>query len=404
MSRPASSSKSRLPSRLLLQPMLLAGSISKLLATVMGKRGYPPDPKRILVAHHLLLGDTLMLSALLAKLRHNHPAAEIVMTCPKAILPLYAGKPWGVQGVAYDPRDVSTLHALWQQRGFDLALVPGDSRYSWLARGLGARHIVAQAGDTPDYKNWFVDEQRAWPEDPTALPEIFASLAAGEDAPAFAAGQWSLAPDCNFTLPETPYAVLHLGASTPLKFWPAERWAALAAALLERGITPVWSAGKKETTLVTAADPQGLFRSYAGELDLLQLAHLLRGARLLVGPDTGVTHLGRITGTPTVTLFGPGSEVLCAHSPFFHGTPAIALSARMACRNQQIIFRRRIDWVRRCGRGFDSASAIPASPAAPRCGQALCMEHVTFDDVLDACQQLLERSSSHSTPSRTNIQ
>ncbi|MEC5385514.1 glycosyltransferase family 9 protein [Uliginosibacterium sp. H3] len=391
---------SRLPSRLLLQPLLLAGSVRALL----GPRGYPQNPRRILVAHHLLLGDTLMLSALLAKLRHQHPDAEIVMTCPKAILPLYASKPWGVRAMAYDPRDVSTLRALSQQRGFDLALVPGDSRYSWLARGLGARYIVAQADDTPDYKNWFVDEQRAWPREPAALPEIFAGLARGEDAPAFASAHWPLPACKDFTLPDLPYAVLHLGASTSLKFWPAERWQALAAALQARGITPVWSAGKKETELVTAADPQGRFRSYAGQLDLLQLAHLLRGARLLVGPDTGVTHLGRITATPTVTLFGPGSEVLCAHAPFFRDTPAVALSARIACRNQQIIFRRKIDWVQRCGRGFEAASPVPTSPQAPRCGQALCMEQIGFDDVLDACQQLLESprvqnsSQAHDNP------
>jgi ADP-heptose:LPS heptosyltransferase len=385
---------SRLPSRLLLQPMLLAGSVRALL----DKHGYPQNPRRILVAHHLLLGDTVMLSALLAKLRHNHPAAEIIMTCPKAILPLYGGRPWGVQAMAYDPRDVSTLRALCKQRGFDLALVPGDSRYSWLARGLGARHIVAQSGDTPDYKNWFVDEQRDWPAKAAALPEIFASLAIGEDAPPFSATQWPLPASADFALPDVPYAVLHLGASTPLKFWPAERWTALAEALLARGVTPVWSAGKKETALVAAADPQGRFRSYAGQLDLLQLAHLLRGARLLVGPDTGVTHMGRISATPTVTLFGPGSDVLCAYAPFYRDTPAIALSAAIACRNQQIIFRRMIDWVQRCGRGFDAASAIPASPQARRCGQGLCMEHISFDNVLDACQQLLEASPARFSP------
>ncbi|MDB5799483.1 MAG: heptosyltransferase [Rhodocyclales bacterium] len=394
---------SRFPSRLLLQPMLWAGSLSKLKASLCGKRGYPQNPARILVAHHLLLGDTLMLSALLARLRRNHPQAQIVMTCPQAIVPLYAGKPWGVQAMAYDPRDATTLCALWRagipKGGFDLALVPGDSRYSWLARALGARHIVAQADDTPRYKNWFVDEQRAWPAQPAALPEIFADLARGNAAPAFSEEQWPLAACTQFDPPARPYAVLHLGASTPLKLWPAERWAALANALFERGITPVWSAGAKETALVAAADPQQRFRSYAGQLDLLQLAHLLRDASLLIGPDTGVMHLGRLTETPTVTLFGPGSEVLCAHSPFFHNTPAIALSAQLVCRNQQTIFRRSVAWVQRCGRGYDAAAGTPVDASVSRCGQALCMTGISLDAVLDACQGLLDLSSRHSITS-----
>ena len=42
------------------------------------------SPRRILVLHHLLLGDTLMLTALLAKLRAQYPAAEIAMTVAPA--------------------------------------------------------------------------------------------------------------------------------------------------------------------------------------------------------------------------------------------------------------------------------------------------------------------------------
>ena len=37
----------------------------------VGRRTKNPDPRRILVAHHLLLGDTLMLTPLLAKLPKN---------------------------------------------------------------------------------------------------------------------------------------------------------------------------------------------------------------------------------------------------------------------------------------------------------------------------------------------
>jgi putative hemolysin len=35
----------------------------------LGRRKSPREPRRILIAHHLLLGDTLMLTSLAAKLR-----------------------------------------------------------------------------------------------------------------------------------------------------------------------------------------------------------------------------------------------------------------------------------------------------------------------------------------------
>ena len=60
-----------------------------------------------------------------------------------------------------------------------------------------------------------------------------------------------------------------------------------------------------------ACDPSRRFRSLAGRADLAQLWHLLAGAALLVAPDTGVAHLGRVTATPTVALFGPGSAAIC---------------------------------------------------------------------------------------------
>ena len=48
------------------------------------RRRRPQVPRRILVLHYLLLGDTLMVTALLAKLRAQFPSAEIVMTVARA--------------------------------------------------------------------------------------------------------------------------------------------------------------------------------------------------------------------------------------------------------------------------------------------------------------------------------
>ncbi len=101
--------------------------------------------RRILVAHHLLLGDTLMLTPLLAKLRARHPDADIAMTVPTAIAPLYATRPYGVRALAWSPREPSV--ALFAEAPFDVAYVPGENRYAWLAAAMRARWIVAFAGE-----------------------------------------------------------------------------------------------------------------------------------------------------------------------------------------------------------------------------------------------------------------
>ncbi|MFN0160305.1 MAG: glycosyltransferase family 9 protein [Burkholderiales bacterium] len=344
-----------------------------------GQRARPARIERILVAHHLLLGDTLMLGALLARLRRQHPRAEVVFTVAPACLPLYATRPWGVEALPFDPRRPGDARAITRRGPFDLAYVPGDNRHALLARAAGARWVVAFARDTPGWKNHLVDELVAWPATPTHLADLFAGLA-GDGDEVFDARNW-LAPACApFESPRAPYAVLHVGAGSPLRRWDSERWRALAEHLTKRAnpLEVVWSAGPGEEALVAEIDPQQGYQSFAGQLDLAQLWHLLAGAALLVAPDTGVVHLARITGTPTLCLFGPGSDVLFGASRFWrqHRFEAV-IAPGFPCRDQRTLFKREIAWVRRCQRSTD------------RCAAPACMDALSIDAVIAAGEGLL---------------
>lgn len=344
------------------------------------RRTRPRDPASILVAHNLLLGDTLMLTPLLAKLRERHPAARIVMTVKPPIAPLYAARPYGVEALAVDLREPATLAPLADGAGFDLAYVPGDNRYSWLAAAAGARWIVAHSGDRPAYKSWPVDELRSLPDVPGAWGDLVAALADGPPPRPYAQADWPDPVHAPFEAPQGRYALLHVGASSALKLWEPEKWRALASALCQAGLAIVWSAGPGEEDLVAGVDPRREHRSYAGRLDLAQLWHLVKGAALLVAPDTGVAHLGRITGTPTVALFGPGSALLCGAGEFWKNAPYRALTVDpFRCRDQRILFKRELPWVRRCAR-------TPAECAAPR-----CMHAIGVEAVLEAARALVRR-------------
>ena len=355
--------------------------LGRLLSCGWRRKSPSPVPARILVLHHLLLGDTLMLTPLRARLRERWSEAEVFLACPRAFLPLYACRPYGVQALEFDPRRVETLKGLPAQGPFDLCLIPAENRYTPLARALGASVVRGFEGDQPAWKNWLLDEARPFPQSPACFGDFAAGLV-DELAPRpFRPEDWAWAECKPFPRPASPYAVLHLGASTPLKYWPAGRWFALAEALSALGITPVWSAGAKETALVEAVDPDGRFTNFAGRLDLLQMAHLLKGARLMVCPDTGITHLGRLTGTPTVALFGPGSPEICGAGEFWRESPFEALSVPVPCRDQDVTFRRHADWIRRCARRFGEG---PGQCANPR-----CMEGIGLESVLAACRKFL---------------
>lgn len=369
---------SRLPGRLLLA--LSAGWHSLWTA---GRRRRPHAPQRILVAHHLLLGDTLMLTPLLAKLRACYPAARIVMTTPTASAVLYRGRPYGVEVLAYDLRDVKSVRDLLHHRGFDLAIVPGDNRHSWLARALDARWVVAFAGDRPAYKSWPVDEALPYPDRPAAWGDMVAGLVSGASPPAFEVTQWPDPSGDAFELPTTPYCVLHVGASSPLKLWEPQKWQALAAQLSARGFHVVWSGGRGEQTIVDRIDPARRFPSFAGRLDLAQLWHLIKNARALISPDTGVAHLGRVTGTPTVVLFGPGSHVICGSGEFWRDAPARSVTIDpFPCRDQRLLFRRELEWVRRCQR------RPGARDDHRECSSNRCMQSIGVEQVMSALAEL----------------
>ncbi|MCX5069917.1 glycosyltransferase family 9 protein [Micromonospora lupini] len=102
--------------------------------------------------------------------------------------------------------------------------------------------------------------------------------------------------------------VLHPGSKVPAKRWPAERFAALARALDERGHRVLVTGSADEHALAArVADAAGLSPDavLAGRTDLDALAALVADARLVVSGDTGVAHLATAYGTPSVVLFGP---------------------------------------------------------------------------------------------------
>jgi ADP-heptose:LPS heptosyltransferase len=363
---------SRLPSRLEVVPR---GVLKRLLS---GRRHKPIHPRRILVAHRLLLGDTLMLTPLLARLRRRHPDAEIVMTVSRGQCSLYAPRPYGVLTLAYDSRDSGSARQLLKLDPFDLALVPGDNRYAMLAHAIGSRWVIAFADDRPGWKNRLADERVPMPAEPTALPDMYALLAGEQDDAVFEPGDWPRPESAPFELPQRDYAVLNIDASSPLRHWQPHKWLKLADALKGMGLEVAWCAGPGEERMIEAIDPERRHRSYAGMLDLPQLWRLLERARLLVCLDSGVSHLARLARTPSVVLYGPGTPALHGPGRFWRNHPFRAMTiADFPCRDQQGVFKRKVSWVRRCQRTLRECP-VPA-----------CMHAIETESVVARCRELL---------------
>ncbi len=273
-------------------------------------------------------------------------------------MPLFAGRPYGATPMPFVRRDGASQRAVIDSGPYDLAIVPDDNRYAWLARAAGARRVVGFANDRPAWKNRMLDRAVPYPDAPGAWADIAATHlcddgVAPEPAP-FAAGEWP-APPGGAERPMRPYAVLHVGASTPLKQWPAARWRSVADGLAADGLAIVWSGGAGERRVVEDVGPRDDELDLVGRLDLAQLWHLLAGARLLLCPDTGIAHLARLVGVPTVALYGPGSRIVHGPGRFWADAPFEAATVDdFPCRDQHVLYRRDVAWVRRCGRRYDA--------------------------------------------------
>jgi ADP-heptose:LPS heptosyltransferase len=114
------------------------------------------------------------------------------------------------------------------------------------------------------------------------------------------------------------YTLIHPGAASPARRWPAERWAAIARRERAGRRRVVITGGPHEQALamhVARRADLPLTDVHAGDLGLLELASLVRGAGMILCGDTGVAHLATALRRPSVLLFGPTAPGLWGPPP-----------------------------------------------------------------------------------------
>ena len=333
------------------------------------------EPKKILIAHDLLLGDTLLLAPLMKRIHEKYPEAQKFMLSKSLFVPLFKNKPYGFKVLSFNPKSFLDIWRIFCCGPYDLTYIAGDNRYSWLARAIGARWIVGIGNDKPQWKNWMLDEAKSFDLKPATWADMMGRLVDGKDPKPYKKDEW-LRPNIKKALSSNnskSFVVCHLGASNPLKFWPAKYWQILIEELKYKGFEIYISAGPGEEYLIREVDPDNIYMHIPGTYSLLEMWFLIDHAKLLISVDTGIAHLAKFSNIPVVTLFGPGSPVTHGVGKFwkssFHGD---ITESHFHCRNQAILFRRKLDWVKRCGRNLHECK----TPGA-------CMEAITPKEVLN---------------------
>lgn len=333
------------------------------------------EPRKILIAHNLLLGDTLLLAPLMKRIHEKYPDAQKYILARPTFIPLFINNPFNFRALQFNAKSFLDLWKISHAGPYDLVFVAGDNRYSWLARALGSRWSTGVAGDIPLWKNWMLDEVQPFDSLPATWADMLGRLVDGQNPKPYQKNEWSRPRDNKLALPistSKPYVVCHLGASNKLKFWPSHSWQLLTKELKNKGFEIFMSVGPQEEYLIQEADPEHQCHHISGTYSLLDMWTLIENAKLLISVDTGIAHLAKLSGTPIVTLFGPGSPVSHGAGLFWQKSPhRHATQNDFMCRDQPILFRRKVSWLKRCGRNYSECK----TPGA-------CMQVITPEKVM----------------------
>jgi heptosyltransferase I len=163
--------------------------------------------------------------------------------------------------------------------------------------------------------NWLVTTRRIPPHPPQHVQdqylEFLTALGIPADPVDWELGPWPAERDRQQALVAPlgrPLATLVIGASHPEKEWPADRWAAVCDALVERwGLVPVLAGGSTERERATereiAARARHRPHSTLG-IPLRDLVMLLDASELVISLDTGPLHMAVALDRPVISLMG----------------------------------------------------------------------------------------------------
>lgn len=134
-------------------------------------------------------------------------------------------------------------------------------------------------------------------------PHVYLDQAAQE----FAARFWQTAG-----LPAQGVVAFHPGSGGASKLWPLAGWEQIMTWAAHQGIHGLMISGPAEQAHNTHLTHSAHFPPWpqAQNLPLPYLAALLARCQVVVGHDSGITHLAAAVGTTTLALFGPSDPLL----------------------------------------------------------------------------------------------
>ena len=309
-------------------------------------------PQRVLIVRLSAIGDLVMASGFIPALRALWPDAHIAWlaeTGPSELLlantqlnevielPRQRWKAMtrrGQRGKAL--REMWAFARMLRRQSFDLTIdlqgllksgiwsfATGASRRIGLGSREGSQWLMTECVKRNETDPRMGKEYRALAvhlgaEDSDFVPDIQIPDALREKARS----------NLQSTFGSSRVALLAPFTTRPQKHWFNERWIEVIQGARALGYRSLILGGPRDMEaaeqLAREGGPDAI--SFAGKTSLLESAALIQAANVLIGVDTGLTHLGKALETPTIALFG-------STLPYWESPSAVAevLYVKEAC-------------------------------------------------------------------------
>ncbi|MBC7360200.1 MAG: glycosyltransferase family 9 protein [Desulfacinum sp.] len=342
-------------------------------------------PESIIVIRPSAIGDIVMASPMLPRLRSAFPEARIHWVVEPAMADLLAHHP-DLDGVIVWPkqewtrlikkgrftaliRKVQAFREELAAKRPDLALdIQGLLRSRFLARLSGAPLRVGFRSKEPHLglMTHIIDKGPSSKHIGSEYHYILDVLGVEPARPgcAFPIGEGAAERARNLLERENvrgPYGVLAPFTTRFQKHWLEDRWARVARILREDlGLEPVLLGGPADRASASRIRNlcDGRVHVMCGKSSLLESFAIVTGASLTIGVDTGLTHMAMVQRRPAIALFGATCPYL-----FTDGT------------RSRVLYH-----------------PLPCSPCKrrPVCGSNYpCMRSITVEEVVETAKELV---------------
>ncbi len=208
-------------------------------------------------------------------------------------------------------REISALRRTLKSDSFDAVLdLQGAVRSAVIARMASTRRYIGESHPREAIARWLFTERIDTHAAHVIEQDLELASAVAGDSLTPVQPWLPVDPDADRWAseqiqPGDPTVLINPGAGWGAKRWPADRYAEVARALLNRGVRVLINAGPGELVLADS-----IIKKTGGGASLLlcsveQLIAVTRRISLAIAGDTGPLHLACALGCPVVGIYGP---------------------------------------------------------------------------------------------------